>query len=140
MEDPSNGFFTNRWLAHNQFVGLGNLLKIVVHHLLIGVMTSLGYRNEFPIVSVLVCMVTHWIEPMVSRDLRLSRSHNLTKLFHYIISQPWENIEFVLKLQVVLTYEWDCNLIIHSLWIGSLLMEDDSNRYSQQIYYDISWD
>ena len=69
-------------------MGLGNLLKIVVHHLLIGEMTGIGHRNEFPIVSVLVCMVTHWIESMVSHDLRLSRNHNLTKLFHYIISQP----------------------------------------------------
>ena len=53
-----------------------------------------------------------------------------TKLLHYIISQSWENIELVLKLVVALTYGWDCKLVIYSLWIGSLLMKANSNRYS----------
>ena len=69
-------------------MGLGNPLKVVVHHLLIGGMTNLGYQDGLPMVSALVCMVTHWIGTMVSHDLRLSSSHNLTKLIHYVVSQP----------------------------------------------------
>ena len=33
---------------------LGNPIKIVVYHLLIGGITCLGRRNEFPMVSALV--------------------------------------------------------------------------------------
>ena len=130
-EDLSHGFLTNRWLVHNQFMGLSNLLEVVVHHLLIGGMTSVGYSDGLSTVSALVCMVTHWIEPTVIHDLRLSSSYDLTKLLHCVVSQPWENIELVLKLAMTLTYGWDCKLIIYFLWIGSLLMETDSNRYSQ---------
>ena len=68
-------------------MGLGNPLDIVVHHLLIEGMTILGYRDEFPIVSTLVCMVIHWIEPTMSHDLRLSSSHDLTKLPYCVVSQ-----------------------------------------------------
>ena len=123
----SHGFLANRWLVHNQFIGLGNPLEVVVHHLLIGGMVGLSYQDGFPIVSALVCMVTHWIGPMMSHDLRLSSSHDLTKLLHYVVSQPWENIEFVLKLAMTLIYGWDRKLIIYSLWIRSLLMEACSN-------------
>ena len=59
-----------------------------MHHLLIRGMTSLSYRDEFPMVSALVCMVTHWIGSTVSHNLRLSSSHDLTKLLHYVVSQP----------------------------------------------------
>ena len=52
-------------------MGLGNPLEVVVHHLLIGGMVGIGYWDEFPMVSTLVCMVTHWTGPMVSHDLRL---------------------------------------------------------------------
>ena len=107
IEELIHGFITNRWLVQNWFVGLGNPLEVVVHYLLIGGMIGLGYRDGFPMVSALVCLVTHWTRPMVSHDLRLSSSHDLTKLLHCVISQPWENIEFVLKLVVVLTYGWD---------------------------------
>ena len=131
IEEIIHGFIANRWLVQNWFVGLGNPLEVVVHYLLIGGMIGLGYRDGFPMVSSLVCLVTHWTRPMVSHDLRLSSSHDLTKLLHCVISQPWENIEFMLKLAVALTYEWDHKLIIYSLWIGSLLMEIGSNRYSQ---------
>ena len=51
-------------------------------------MTGLDYRDEFPLVSTLVCMVTHWIGPMVSHELRLSSGHVLTKLVHCVVSQP----------------------------------------------------
>ena len=103
-EDLSHGFLANRWLVHNRFMGLGNLVKVVVSYLLIGGMTSLGYRDRFPMVSVLTCMVTHWTRPTVSHDLRLSSSHDLIKLFHYVVSQLWENIKLVLKLAMTLTY------------------------------------
>ena len=46
-------------------------LEVVVYYLLIGGMASLGYRDGFPIVSALVCMVTHWTRLIVSHDLRL---------------------------------------------------------------------
>ena len=52
-------------------MGLGNPLEVVVHHLLIRGMVGLSYRDEFPMVSALVCMVTHWIGPAVSYDLKL---------------------------------------------------------------------
>ena len=69
-------------------MGLDNTLEVVVHHLLIGGMTGLSYQDEVPMVSALVCMVTYWIRPMVSQDLRQSSSHDLTKLLHCVISQP----------------------------------------------------
>ena len=130
-KDPSHEFLINRWLIHSRFVGLGNPLEVVVYHLLIEGMTSLGYWDEFPMVSVLMCMLTHWIRPMVSHGLGLSSSHNFTKLLHYVVSQPWENIEFVIKLTMTLTYKWDPKLIKYSLRIGLLLMKVGSNRYSQ---------
>ena len=68
-------------------MGLGNPLKVVVHHLLTGGMVGFGYRDEFSIVSALVCMVAHWTMPMVSYNLRLSRSHGLTKLLHCVVCQ-----------------------------------------------------
>ena len=39
-------------------MGLGNPLKVVVYHLLMGGMVGLDYRDEFSIVGALVCMVT----------------------------------------------------------------------------------
>ena len=69
-------------------MGLGNPIEIVVHHLLIRGMVGLGCQDRFPLVSELVCMVAHWIELMVSYDLRLSSSHNFTNLLHCVISHP----------------------------------------------------
>ena len=57
--------------SHRWIMGLDNLLKVVVYHLLIGGMVSLGYRDGLPIVSALVCIVTLWIGLIVSHDLRL---------------------------------------------------------------------
>ena len=85
IEDLSDGFLANRWLVHNRFVGLSHPLEVVVHHILIGGMTGLGYWDESLIVSALVCMVTHWRRPKVNHDLRLSNSYDLTKLFHYVV-------------------------------------------------------
>ena len=110
-------------------MGLGNPLEVVVHYLLIGGTSSPWPSGWSPRVSALVCMVTHWIGLIISHDLRLSSSYDFTKLLHYVVSQPWENTEFVVKLTMTLTYEWNHKLIIYSLWIGSLLMEIVSNRY-----------
>ena len=65
-KNPSHKFLANRWLVHNWFVNLGNLLEVVVCHLLIGGLIGLSYRDEFPMVSTLVCMVTRWTLPIVS--------------------------------------------------------------------------
>ena len=125
------GSFASRWLFHSQFHRFKQSIRNLVYYLLIERMTGLCHQDVFPIMIVLLCMVTYWIEPMMSHDLRLSSNHDFTKLLHCIISQPWDNIEFVLKLVVILTYAWDCKLIIYSLWIGSLLIKASSNRYSQ---------
>ena len=69
-------------------MGLGNLLEVVVHYLLNGRITSFSYRDKITMVSALVRMVKNWIGPIVSHDLRLSSSHDLTKLFHCVVSQP----------------------------------------------------
>nr|CAN76323.1 hypothetical protein VITISV_037363 [Vitis vinifera] len=51
-------------LLINQFMGLDNPLKAIVHHLFIGEMTSLNYWDGFSMMSALVCMIAHWTEPM----------------------------------------------------------------------------
>ena len=50
---------------------LGNLAKTVVHHLLIKGMNCFNYQNKVSMVSVLVCMVTHWTRFKVNHDVRL---------------------------------------------------------------------
>ena len=67
---------------------LGNLLEVEVQHLLIGGMVGLGHQDGVPMVSALMCIVTHWTRPTMSHDLRLSSSHGLIKLLHYVVSQP----------------------------------------------------
>ena len=69
-------------------MGLGNPLKVAMHYLLIGGMVGLGYWDGFLMVRALVCMVTYRIRPTVSHELRLSSSHDLTKLLQCIVSQP----------------------------------------------------
>ena len=46
IKDLNHGFLANRWLVHSRFMGLGNPLEVVVHHLLIGGMIGLGYQDE----------------------------------------------------------------------------------------------
>ena len=86
IEGLSHGFLANKWLVHSQFMGLDNPLKAIVHHLLIGEMTSLNYWDGFSMMSALVCMIAHWTEPMVSHDLRLSSSYDLTMFLHCVVS------------------------------------------------------
>ena len=86
-------------------MNLGNPLEVVMHHLLIRGMIDFGYRDGFPMGSALVCMITHWTGPMMGHDLRLSSSHDLTKLLHCVVFQFEESIEFILKLVMTSTYE-----------------------------------
>ena len=58
MKDPSHRFLASRLLVHNQFMGFGNLLETIVHHLLIGGMTCFSRQNGFPMMGALVYM-TH---------------------------------------------------------------------------------
>ena len=46
---------------------------------------GLCHWDGFSMVSALVCTVTHWIEPTISHDIRLSGSHNFTKLIHNLL-------------------------------------------------------
>ena len=51
------GFFaTYGCIKSLQFMDLGNPLKVIVHYLLIGGMTSLGHSDGVPIVSALACI------------------------------------------------------------------------------------
>ena len=76
-------------------------------------MTSLGRQDGVPMVSALVCTVTHWIRPIVSHDVRLSESHNFTN--YVVLPLNLEHIELVSKSIVALTYRYDPKAIIHSL-------------------------
>ena len=44
---------------HNLLVDLGDPFEVVVHHLLIGGMIGLSHWDRVPMLSALVCMVTH---------------------------------------------------------------------------------
>ena len=87
MKDLNYRLLVNRWFVHNLFMDLGNPLEVVVYYLLIRGMIGLGHRDGFPMISALMCMVTHWTWLTVSHDIRLSSSHDFTQLFHCITSQ-----------------------------------------------------
>ena len=63
-------------------MALSNPFETIVHHLLIEGITYLSHQDGFPMVSVLVYMVTRWT--------RLTMSHNMyyrvimTSLSYYI--------------------------------------------------------
>ena len=82
---------------------LGNPLKVAPYYLLIKEMISLRYQDEVSMVSTLVPTFTHWIKPAMSHGIKLSSSHDFTKLLDSIVFQPWENIEFVPKFVIALT-------------------------------------
>ena len=48
---------------------LNNPYEALVHHLLIGRMVGLGYKNRFLMVSVIVCMIIYWKEPTVNHNI-----------------------------------------------------------------------
>ena len=95
-------------LFTTSFVNLGNPLEDVVYYLLIGGMTSLNYQDEFfhgECTSVHGYTLDRTV-PMMSHDIKLSSCQDFTKLLHCVVSQPWENTQFVLKLTMILTYLW----------------------------------
>ena len=57
-------------------MNLGNLIEIVVYHLLIEGIICLDRLDGVPMVSALVCVVIHWIELMVNHDISLLNSHD----------------------------------------------------------------
>ena len=57
-----------------------------MHDLLIRGMASIGHQDEVPMMSVLVCTITHWIRVMINHNIRLLGSHDFTKLLYCIIS------------------------------------------------------
>ena len=76
-------------------------------------MTCFGLWDEFFMVSALVWMVTHWIEPTLNYDIKLLGYHD--SLGHYI---TWTlNLEKILSLwwnqDDVLTYGRDPNVMIY---------------------------
>ena len=66
---------------------LNNLLEVVVHYLLNRGTVGLDHQDGFPMISALICMVTHWTGPKVSHDKRLSSSYDFTKLLNCVVSQ-----------------------------------------------------
>ena len=66
-------------------MSLGDLLEVVVYNLLIEGMIGFGYRDKFSMMSALVCII-HWTRSKMSHDLRLSSSHDFTKLLHCVVS------------------------------------------------------
>ena len=75
---------------------LGNLVETIVHYILIEGMVCLSHQDGFPMVSVLV-YVMH-----TGQELRwiMKQGYQLswfTKLLYCMDSQPWEDIEHVLK-------------------------------------------
>lgn len=68
---------------------LDNLFEVRVHYFLIGRMIGLKYhRDGVPIVSVLTYMITYWIRPRVSHDVRLFGSYDFTRLLCCVVFQP----------------------------------------------------
>ena len=50
---------------------IGNPVKTIMHYLLIGGMTCLGYQDGFSLVSILVYVMHSKTEPTVNHDVRL---------------------------------------------------------------------
>ena len=59
---------------------LHNLFEIVVHYLLLRGIAGLGQYGEVPMVSALVCTVTHWIGPMELSHKAIRLSLNLERI------------------------------------------------------------
>ena len=51
------------------FMNSSNPSAVVIHYFLIGEMIDLGHLDEFPMVSVLVFMVTHWTRLTTNHDI-----------------------------------------------------------------------
>ena len=96
---------------------LGNLVKIVVHHLLIEGMTCLDRWDGFPMVSTQT-YVMHtgqdlwWI---MTQDYKLSW---FTKLLYCMDSQPWRILSQCQNQQETLTYRWNLKVVIYAYGLG----------------------
>ena len=60
---------------------LGNLVKIIVHYLLIKGMTYFDCQDEVPMMCALVCMVTNCIRLIVNDGVKLSGCHDLPSYY-----------------------------------------------------------
>ena len=76
-------------------MGLGNPLEVVVHHLLIGGIAGLGYWDEFPMMSALVCVVTYWTILTMNHDTRISNCYDSRS---YYVAWTLKDLEMTLSL------------------------------------------
>ena len=71
MKYLSHRFLTRRWLVNSLCMGLGNPLRVIVHHLLIRGMIGLGYQDGVSYGTCTDVYAYTLAGPMVSNDLRL---------------------------------------------------------------------
>ena len=85
-ENTSHGFLAKWQMVHNQFINLGNPIGIVVHYLQIEGMTYLNYQDSFPMMSIVVCMITYWTRLMVNYDInyQVIIIHEVTILYRLL--------------------------------------------------------
>ena len=62
-------------------MNLSNLFEVIVNYFLIGWMIGLDHRNEFFMMSVLVCTVIYRIRPTESDDIRLLSAMTLPNYY-----------------------------------------------------------
>ena len=88
---------------------LSNLVETIVYYLLIGKMTCLSHRDDFPMMSETMCMVTHWTWPMMNYDINCW----VVMIYHDTI---------LYKLSTLRGY-WVCAEINRKLWsMGEILV------------------
>ena len=73
---------------------LGNLIETIVYHLLIRGMTYFGHRDDFPMVSALVCMVKYWTKFIMNYDVSILYGHDSS---NYYVAWIF-NLERILSL------------------------------------------
>ena len=97
-------------------MNLNNLVKTIVHHLLISGMTCLNRRDEFPMVSALmyVMHIGHDLRWIMTQDYQLSW---VTKLLYCMESQPWKDIVNQ-NQQKALIYGWYPKVVIYPYGLG----------------------
>ena len=71
---------------------LGNPLEIVVCYLLIEGLTYLDHQHRFPMMSAIMCMVTHWIKPMTNHDMG----------YRMVMTSPSYNVARTINLERIL--------------------------------------
>ena len=73
---------------------LGDLIETIMYHLLIGGMTYFGHRDDFPMVSTLVCMVKYWTKFIMNYDVSILYGHDSS---NYYVAWIF-NLERILSL------------------------------------------